>query len=497
MKRAYLYPIMLPAVIGLGQGCACAEEEKDNEKRPNILFLLTDDQNFQTIHALGNREIDTPNMDCLVKNGTVFTETHVMGGLNGAISQPSRAMLLTGRGLMDVHRNGSYIPESEKTFPEWFREAGYITFGTGKWHSDKASFNRSFCCGENIFFGGMHNPGKDGKLGHRRPELTHYDSTGVYSNTFRPKMSDNAFSSELFADAAIEFISSRQDGDAPFLAYVAFTSPHDPRNVLPDYGKHYAGSEISLPDNFLPQHPFDNGDLYERDEKLLSLPRNPEEVKQERAYYYSMVNEVDVQIGRVIEALKKTGEYDNTIIVFAADNGLAVGAHGLLGKQNLYEESVKVPLVICGPGLPKHQKRDSYNYLYDIFPTLCDLTGLDIPKTVKGVSLLPALKSNKVRTRDNVLLTYMNLQRAIKKDGYKLILYNVNGERYPQLFNLKKDPYEKTNLYGDPKYKEIQDKLTELLYSEMIAAGDFCDPAKPDWGFPVKITADDIRVVKP
>lgn len=499
MNRAYLYSCVLPAVLAAGQSCSCNRQKQADENitRPNVLFLLTDDQNFQTIHALGNNEIDTPNMDFIVNNGTVFTETHVMGGFNGAISQPSRAMLMTGRGLMDTHRNGSYIPESEKTFPEWFREAGYTTFGTGKWHSDKESFNRSFSTGDNIFFGGMHNPGEDGRLGHRRPVLNHYDSTGVYDKSFRPKWTDNVFSSELYANAAIEFINSRKDVDTPFLAYVAFTSPHDPRNILPDYGKKYSRDEVSLPNNFLTQHPFDNGDLYERDEKLLSLPRIPEEVKQERAYYYSMVNEVDVQIGRVIQALKESGKYDNTIIVFAADNGLAVGSHGLLGKQNLYEESVKVPLVICGPGLPKNEKRDSYNYLYDVFPTLCDLTGLSIPESVRGKSLLPALRDNRNKTRDNVLLTYMNLQRAIKKDGYKLILYNVNGERHPQLFNLNEDPYEKTNLYGMAEYKDIQDGLTQLLYDEMEAAGDFCDPAKADWGYPVKITGDDLKMLKP
>lgn len=263
---------------------------KNEDIRPNILFLLTDDQNLQTISALGNRFIDTPNMDRLVNAGTTFTQAHVMGGMNGAISQPSRAMLLTGRGLMDVHRNGSVIPPDEKTFPEVFREAGYTTFGTGKWHSDKASFNRSFTTGDNIFFGGMHD-----ELGHVRPLLHDYDPSGKYDNGERVKASEHTFSSELYANAAIEFINSQKKG-TPFLAYVAFTSPHDPRNIHPDYGKEYSAAEVPLPENFLTEHPFNTGDLDVRDEMLLPTPRDPQDVRKERAFYYSMVNEVDVQI---------------------------------------------------------------------------------------------------------------------------------------------------------------------------------------------------------
>ena len=149
----------LPAILGAplfgahASGKETPEDDGEKTGRPNVLFLLTDDQTFNTIRALGNTEIHTPNMDRLVRRGVAFTQTHVMGGLNGAVSQPSRAMLLTGRGLMDVHRNGGFIPQAEKTFPEVFRENGYTTFATGKWHSDNASFNRSFSTGANIFFG--------------------------------------------------------------------------------------------------------------------------------------------------------------------------------------------------------------------------------------------------------------------------------------------------------------------------------------------------------
>ncbi len=385
----------LPAILCaplFGAHASGKETPKDDGERtgrPNVLFLLTDDQTFNTIRALGNTEIHTPNMDRLVRRGVAFTQTHVMGGLNGAVSQPSRAMLLTGRGLMDVHRNGGFIPEAEKTFPEVFRENGYTTFATGKWHSDNASFNRSFSTGANIFFGGMHPYGRNNELGHRRPYLHQYDPAGDYNNRNGAwaDASPETFSSKLYADAAIGFLEAEASSDDPFLMYVAFTSPHDPRNVLPGYGRKYASAELSVPANFVPQHPFDNGDLDERDEKLLPTPRVPEQVLAERANYYGMVSEVDFQIGRILDALEKSGKAGNTIIVFTSDNGLCVGEHGLLGKQNLYEAAVRIPMVICGPGIPQNTVRDAYCYLYDLYPTLCGLAGIGVPATVKGISL--------------------------------------------------------------------------------------------------------------
>lgn len=483
--------LLAPAVLSTAAGCNQGGQKKDI--RPNIVFLLTDDQTFFTLNAFGNTETSTPNMDRLAECGTAFTGTHVMGGFNGAVSQPSRAMLLTGRGLMDTHRNGSIIPESETTFPEFYRGTGYTTFGTGKWHSDKASFNRSFSTGANIFFGGMHTP-KEG-LGHLKPFLHQYDSTGRYKNG--KWIEDGKFSSELYADAVIDFITGKKESGNPFLVYCAFTSPHDPRNEHPDYGRKYNASEVSLPVNFLTEHPFDNGDMDVRDELLLPTPRDPEAVKKEIADYYGMVNEVDVQIGRIIDALKKNGQFDNTIIVFAADNGLTVGSHGLLGKQNLYEESIRVPLIFCGPGIPKNEVRTSYNYLYDIFPTLCDLTGTEPPASVRGKSLTPEMKDKDVHAREAVYLAFMNLQRAVKKDGYKLIRYNVNGEDHPQLFNLNEDPRELRNLYGMPEYKEIQDGLTELLQKMMEEDNDICDLTKEGWGLPEKLTGEKLKELRP
>lgn len=288
----------------------------------------------------------------------------------------------------------------------------------------------------------------------------------------------------MYADAAIDFLKSTGRDKQPFMAFVSFTSPHDPRNILPDYGKKYNPAELSVPDNFLPEHPFDNGELDIRDEQLLPVPRTPEMLKNELALYYGMVSEVDLQIGRVIDALEESGNMDNTIIVFASDNGLAMGQNGLIGKQSLYEHSVGVPLSIITPdGLSSGKRSDALCYLYDVYPTLCDLTGLDVPESVTGKSLKPVMEGTQDKIRDQVFLAYSNQQRAVVSGDYKYIVYNVNGEVTEQMFNLRKDPGELVNLAGELPGKK--NELHGLLMREMAGNHDFCDLTRPCGGMMV------------
>ncbi|MDR0845097.1 MAG: sulfatase-like hydrolase/transferase, partial [Tannerella sp.] len=277
---------------------------------------------------------------------------------------------------------------------------------------------------------------------------------------------------------------------------VAFNSPHDPRTPPPGYGYKYDAGDIPLPLNFLSQHPFDNGDLEVRDEVFLPLPRTPEMIRKEIALYYGMISEVDVQIGRILEALEESGEYNNTIIVFTADNGLAVGQHGLLGKQNLYEHSVKTPLVIVGPQVPKNERNSAFSYLLDLYPTLCELTGIKYPESIDGKSLKNAIIEKKPEGREHLYLSYINIQRAIKKGDYKLIRYNVGGQERIQLFNLATDPLEQNNLADAPAYSHKIDELTRLLAQDMRDLGDFCDLSKPGWGYPNKLSLKEIVEIK-
>ena len=182
------------------------------------------------------------------------------------------------------------------------------------------------------------------------------------------------FSSELFADSAIEFLQNH-DGKKPFFAYVAFTAPHDPRQPPLGYREPYYRKLPPLPANFLPQLPFDNGMMQGgRDENLAAWPRTEAMIRDQLAEYYGLITHLDEQIGRILAALEKSGQAENTIIIFAADNGLALGSHGLLGKQSVYEHSMRTPLIIAGPGIPRGKATRAFTYLLDLFPTLCDVT---------------------------------------------------------------------------------------------------------------------------
>ena len=478
-----------PLILAVLAASACASRTTPPD-RPNVLILFTDDQRYNTVAALGNDEIRTPSMDRLAAMGTAFTRAFVMGGHHGAICAPSRAALMTGRSLFELHETGDVIPERHTMMPTVFAEAGYVTFATGKWHNDRGAFVRAFQQGDNIFFGGMHQPQVGG---HEAPWLFHFDSTGRYPDS--AKWQGDRFSSELYADAAIAFLDRQRDSDRPFFAYVAFTAPHDPRTPPSPYGEWYAADRVSLPPSFLPDHPFDNGELRVRDENLLPHPRTEGAIRAELAAYYGMISEVDAEIGRILDALEANGQLDHTIVVFAGDNGLAVGSHGLLGKQNLYEHSVRVPLVFAGPGIPRGERRDALAYLFDVFPTLAELVGLPTPPTVVGgATLVPAMRRADAGGREFAYFAYRDLQRAVRTaDDWKLIAYHVNDERHTQLFDLNADPFETRDLADDPAFADRLERMESLLVRGGTLYRDRLDVADPTWGKPAAEQPTEVR----
>jgi arylsulfatase A-like enzyme len=337
-------------------------------------------------------------------------------------------MLMSGRSLYHVPMDLKDTP----LMPESLGNAGYATFGTGKWHNGQVSFKRAFQRGENVFFGGMSD--------HTKVPLKDI----APDDTVTDKGKNNGFSSELFADAAINFLNS-VPGDKPFFCYVSFTSPHDPRMPPDEYRQMYYENLPPLPDNFKPQHPFFNGWMTGRDESLAAWPRTPEVVQQQLAEYYGMITHMDVQIGRILKALEATGRADNTYIIYTADHGLAVGSHGLLGKQSVYEHSMGTPLVIAGPAIERDSS-EALVYLLDLFPTIAELADVEIPETVEGKSLVPVMEGKQDGVRDTLYLTYEKYMRGLTDGRWKLIRYpHIN---YTQLFDLKNDPYELHNLAG-------------------------------------------------
>lgn len=448
------------------------EEQLNTDGRLNIVFIFTDDQRAGTIRALGNQEILTPAMDSMVKHGTTFTNAYIMGSQSGAVCAPSRAMLMTGRQIFGIDPEGNSIDPQHKTLPEYLKQNGYHTFHTGKWHNGKGSFARSFSSASKIMFGGMSD--------HYHIPVQDFDTAGVYKND-KAYFENGKHSSELYADQAVHFLKNYK-AEKPFFMFVAFQTPHDPRQMPEQYRQMYKPENLSLPPNFLPKHSFDNGELDVRDEMILDFPRKPQEVKKEIADYYAMITHVDAQIARIMQALKQSGKAGNTIIVFAADNGLAVGQHGLMGKQNVYEHSIKVPMIVVGPGIPKNKRVSDLSYLIDIFPTLCEANHLTVPSTVEGISLWPAIQGKVYGKRKSLFFVYKNFQRSVRDGDWKLIDYQVKGKKHQQLFNLKDNPWETKNLAGAQPVKVKQ--MEGLMKEWFIRTGDKVDLAKADWGVP-------------
>ena len=467
-------------------------------QQPNILFIFTDDQRFDTISALGNPEIDTPNLDRLAAAGTTFAHAHIMGGTHGAVCIPSRAMMLTGRTLFSLDGCGRSIPEAHTSLPEHFRAHGYTTCHIGKWHQDRASHGRSFSTGAKIC--GFGKGWYETCNGHWHIPVHDFDPTGAYAPEaayndppiepfqapFETVKKSGRHSVEVYTDAAVDFLtqypaSEEGKGGNPFFLYLAHNAPHDPRQYPARLRAKCRADTVSLPANFAIQHPFDNGELLVRDELLEAHPRRPEAVRQHIADYYALIAYIDEEIGRVLDALEKSGQAENTIIVFAGDNGLAVGQHGLMGKQNLYDHSVRVPLILSGPGIPAGQQPETLCTLTDLFPTLCDLTELPIPETVEGVSLAPALRDSGAEVRETLHFAYKGLQRGVRHGNFKLIEYAVNNTHTVQLFDLSRDPLEQNNLADDPAYAEVRQRLQRELETWRTDLNDTGEMGQAFW----------------
>lgn len=474
--------------------CFALQAQKKNSK-PNVLVIYTDDHRYTGVHALGGMAVKTPNMDKLANEGIVFTNAYLMGAFSGATCVPSRAMLLSGRQLFDLKGTGNTIPPAHTTIGEAFGSAGYNTYMVGKWHQDNQTLARSFDDGAVVMSRGIYlvdhfrmpcwDWKKDGDYKKEEGYLIVYEESG--NEVKRPVTKDDKrgptgteadgpHTSEIYAREASKFIDGYK-GKKPFMMYLAFHAPHDPRQAPQKYKDMYPVDQIELTPSYMPQHPFDNGHIFLRDEQLAAWPRTKDIARQQLADYYSIITHLDDQIGKVIISLKESGQYENTLIVFAGDSGLGVGNHGLLGKQNVYDEDgIHIPFVLSGGAVKQKGKRiDAFCYTHDIFPTVCDLANIEKPTSITGKSLLPVLNGEKNQIRDYTYHAYRQHQRAFRKGDYKLIEYvrapDSNkqrgefeaGSRVTQLFNIKKDPWETQDLSVFPKNESLVQEMREGL----------------------------------
>ena len=422
-------------------------------KRPNFLFIITDDQAPFSLGAYGNQVCQTPNLDALAKRGMRIEQAYHMGAFQGAVCTASRHMIMSGRTLWHIpgarwrdqvvsQMNGKplrrgvsnpNVPKDlhESTMAAVFNRAGYDTMRTCKIGNSYKLANQQF--------------------------------TVVKDKSNRRETADNG--SQWHADQVLDYLEQRETAkdEDPFLIYFGFSHPHDPRygseGLLQDYG---AQNQLpksatvnpdspALPVNYLPSHPFHHGHVNLRDEVAVQgvgRNRDAATIRNEKGREYACIENIDTQVGRVIDKLKAMGELENTYVFFTSDHGIAIGRHGLMGKQSLYEHSWRVPFLVAGPGIRPGSKARGNIYLLDTLATLCDLAGIPSPNTNEGKSFKPVLKGATDTIRDVLYGCYCGGtkpgMRAVRKGDWKLIKYEtLDGEvKETQLFNLAENPNE-------------------------------------------------------
>jgi arylsulfatase A-like enzyme len=452
---------------------ACGESEPD---KPNILFIFADDQCHETIRALGHTEVQTPNLDRLARSGVTFSNAYNMGSWTGAVCVASRTMLNTGRSVWRAQRaDFKQILHQQQAWSQMLRKAGYETYMSGKWHVAGLPPKRIFDHVAHV------RPGMPNQTpeGYQRPEEGKKDPWSPSDPKFGGFWKGGKHWSEVLGDDATQFLQQAAKSDKPFFMYLAFNAPHDPRQSPQRFVDMYPTESIQVPNNFLAEYPFmsqigllnisktANGEtkhVFLRDENLAPWPRTEYAVKVHRQEYFAIISHMDEQIGRILDALHATGKAQDTYIFFTADHGLACGHHGLLGKQNMYEHSMRPPLIVHGPGIPRGESREACIYLQDIMPTTLDLAGVEKPDFVEFHSLLPHIRDPQSPSDyDSIYGCYLaGMQRMIRVGDWKLIVYPQ--AHVVRLYNLAQDAQEMHDLAAVPQQQQrIRNMFGQLV----------------------------------
>ena len=473
MRNIKYLVLVLLSIVFLG----CTEiNKKQVKKRPNFLFVLVDDQSpFDLKQYDANSILETPNIDKLAASGMVLEDVRHMGAMIGGVCTPSRHMIMSGRTLWNLppikkHKSPNCPDSLElQTIGAVFNNAGYKTMRTCKEGNSYPKANAQFTVV------------KDAK----KREGTEEGGSAWH------------------AKQVLNYLEDRENSKEkdPFFIYYGFSHPHDTRDGTPEllakYGAVNHRDKNSLPptnkkqpelqENYLPEHPFFHGFPRLRDEERVSgvwKNRDEQTIRNELGREYACSENIDIQLGKVLDKLEQTGEIDNTYVIYTSDHGIAIGRHGLMGKQNLYEHSWRVPFIIKGPGIKEGTRSKGNVYLLDILPTLCDLANIKIPKTVQGKSFKSVLNDKENSIRDVMYGVFCGGtkpgMRTVKKGDWKLIKYDMmNGDiRKTQLFNLAENPHEylaehqqagemETNLANNPKYADKLKEMEAILLEEM------------------------------
>ncbi|MEK6232779.1 MAG: sulfatase-like hydrolase/transferase [Luteolibacter sp.] len=450
--------------------------------KPNFLFIIVDDQSPFDLKAYDPKStLDTPNIDRIAREGLVLDAAHQQGGWSGAVCTCSRTMIMTGRTLWRTpgangrKKANKLVPKGIEgsTLPAVFNEAGYETVRTCKKGNSYEAANKTFQI---------------------RNDATKRGGTAESG-------------SEWHGDQVMGYLTDREKQQAkkPFMIYYGFSHPHDTRDGTPELLAKYGATnhtdknslpaanpkQPSLPVNWLDKHPFPHGHPGLRDEVRVSgvwENRDERTIRNELGREFACSENIDIKIGRVLKKLEAMGELENTYVIYTSDHGMAIGRHGLQGKQNLYEHTFRVPYIVMGPGVKKGRAPGNI-YLLDTLATLCDLAGIPAPESNEGESFKSVLTGEGKTVRDTLYGAYTGGTkpgiRCVKNGDWKLIKYDTldGAVHETQLFNLAENPNEFLLEHGkdDPKFNDLAEdpkhatKLAEmeaLLLSEMTRLND-------------------------
>jgi len=464
---------------------AAQQPARGQDNRPNILWICTDQQRWDTIRSLGNEYIRTPNLDRLAARGVAFENAYCQS----PICTPSRASFLTGRYASTVHAtmNGNEIWDGAAPLvTKTLADAGYDCGLAGKFHLSGAQgrIEPRIDDGYRVFHW-SHHPADDWPEGHDYNDWL--IARGVdYTETFDKLgyIPPEHHQVKWCADKAIEFLKEDRGGQPWLFSYNCF-DPHPPFDPPQSYLDHYPAEEMPGP-------LFRESDL-EAQAKLEAVnfqseARRPEEfdAKSIQAKYWAMIEQIDDHVGRMLDALEESGQADNTVVIFTSDHGETCGDHGLLLKGcRFYESLVHVPLIISLPGrFEEGLRSQALVELTDLAPTLLELAGLPVPDRMQGRSLLPILegKASPDRHREFVRSEYYRTLAGVQSWGtmvrterFKQVLYHGH-DGLGELFDLENDPDEFDNLWNDPRLAEERHKLMVMNFDSLATAVDVGAP---------------------